>query len=101
MNLFKKFVPTSVISSVFIVASGCAIDPQSRPLGGTHPASPSAASARGMAQPFLMTNLAVFTSRPATANGTQGHEGHKGHEGGHQVDQGHKDHGSHNHGEAE
>lgn len=103
MKLFKKFVSPLLGLSALVLANGCAIDSQSRSLGANHPASPSAASAPAMARPVLMTDLAVFTSRPVASDGTQGHEGHKEHKE-HKGHEGHDDHeggGSHNHMEAE
>lgn len=100
MRLFKQFVSPLLCLSALVLANGCAIDSQSRLLGANHPASPSAASAPGMVCPVLMTDLAVFTSRPVVSDGSPGHEGHKEHEG----HEGHNDHdggGSHNHAEAE
>jgi hypothetical protein len=100
MKLFKQFISPLVCISALVLANGCAVDSQSRPLGANHPASPSAASAPAMARPVLMTDLAVFTSRPLASDGSPGHEGHKEHEG----HKGHDDHdgdGSHNHVEAE
>ena len=100
MKLFKHFVSPFLCVSALVFANGCAIDSQSRSLGADHPASPSAASAPGMARPLLMTNHAALTSRPVASDGTQGHEGHKEHEG----HEGHDDHGgggSHNNAEAE
>lgn len=76
MNLFKQFVSPLLCSSVLFLASGCAVDSASRPLGVNHPASPSAVAAPGMARPILMTNLAAFTSRPVTSDNAEGHKEH-------------------------
>lgn len=80
----KQVFLRSVCLSIFFSLSGCAIDRGSRPLSRNHPANPSAAEGPSTWRGTLMTNLAVFTSRPASAEGNGGHAGHAGH-GGHKA----------------
>ena len=83
MKQMKQVFLRSVLSVLFLL-TGCAIDGDSRSLSRNHPANPSAAEGAWTWRGTLMTNLTVFTWRPAAAEEDGGHAEHTGH-GGHKA----------------